>query len=110
MPSFRGRRCSDDGCRTGVARMERSGMRERVAPDFASLHPGYKLSLQQKTLRRPAPFPLRALQLGPVVVVLRIAEAEIADEDPIFGNVEDLADAGRIEDRHPLEPDALGAR
>jgi hypothetical protein len=25
-----------------VARMERSGMRERPVPDYASLHPGYK--------------------------------------------------------------------
>jgi len=25
-----------------VARMERSGMRENMTPDFASLHPGYK--------------------------------------------------------------------
>jgi hypothetical protein len=30
-----------------VARMERSGMRERATPDFAPLHPGYS---------RPIPF------------------------------------------------------
>src|SRR3984957_20918963 len=91
---------------------QNKGKREHVPiPKERNMLRRRRLSTPQYDgLRRPAPFPAGALELGLGMLGLRIAEAEIADEAPMRRHFENRRDAGGIENRHPAHADSLGAR
>jgi hypothetical protein len=58
--------------------------------------------------RRVAPvLPIGALQVRNIVLLLRIADAEVPDEGPVQRHFDNLGDPYRIEDRHPANADAF---
>src|SRR5690349_829052 len=69
-----------------------------------------RLSAKDEILGSLTLFPADALQFRTVVRGLRIAKAEISDQAPIRGNIENPGNHGWIEDRYPTHADAFGAR
>ena len=55
-------------------------------------------STKNKLTRRPTVLPTGALQFRTFVFIQRIAEAEISDEAPVWGDIKNLADDSGIED------------
>ena len=57
-----------------------------------------------------AGLPAGACEFGVLVILLRVAEAEIGNEGPVRGHGEVARQAARLEDRDPSEPKPLGPR
>src|SRR4029079_6908994 len=68
------------------------------------------LAVEDPAGRRMAVLPPLPLERGRVVVLRRVADAEMPDEDPVRWHVKDRGDAYGSEDRPPPHAEAFGAR
>src|SRR5258708_6994546 len=77
------------------------GRAQRLGPSSSTVDDRFR--------QRPASLPAFLFKGGGVALLHWIADAEIPDERPVRRYIEDLGNAGRLQDRKPADADSLGA-